>query len=152
MLPWGPNKGAIVPTADSDLRPGEFVMRLLFTEFTVQAERKMEAVMAEQLVCFMIKYINTYVHCYFVPRLYLYYLAYDYFIQLQEKPLNKTLQRGEDPQLDQILSAFGTVAEHCLPSLLRALFGWLERQMAESPQLNEQTKKPHQDLKNKRYN
>nr|XP_032527553.1 protein furry isoform X5 [Danaus plexippus plexippus] len=115
MLPWGPNKGAIVPTADSDLRPGEFVMRLLFTEFTVQAERKMEAVMAEQL----------------------------------EKPLNKTLQRGEDPQLDQILSAFGTVAEHCLPSLLRALFGWLERQMAESPQLNEQTKKPHQDLKNK---
>ncbi|XP_069364966.1 protein furry isoform X2 [Maniola hyperantus] len=115
MLPWGPNKGAIMPTADSDLRPGEFVMRLLFTEFTVQAERKMEAVMAEPL----------------------------------EKPLNKTLQRGEDPQLDQILSAFGTVAEHCLPSLLRALFGWLERQMAESPQLSEQAKKPHQDLRNK---
>lgn len=50
MLPWGPNKGAIVPTADTDLRPGEYVMRLLFTEFTVQAERKMEAVMAEPLV------------------------------------------------------------------------------------------------------
>ncbi|XP_052746628.1 protein furry isoform X1 [Bicyclus anynana] len=115
MLPWGPNKGAMVPAADSDVRPGEFVMRLLFTEFTVQAERKMEAVMAEPL----------------------------------EKPLNKTLQRGEDPQLDQILSAFGTVAEHCLPSLLRALFGWLERQMAESPQLSEQAKKPHQDLRNK---
>ncbi|XP_050360711.1 protein furry isoform X2 [Nymphalis io] len=115
MLPWGPNKGVFVPTSDTDLRPGEYVMRLLFTEFTVQAERKMEAVMAEPL----------------------------------EKPLNKTLQRGEDPQLDQILSAFGTVAEHCLPSLLRALFGWLERQMAESPQLNEQAKKPHQDLRNK---
>lgn len=70
---------------------------------------------------------------------------------MQEKPLNKTLQRGEDPQLDQILSAFGTVAEHCLPSLLRALFGWLERQMADSPQLSEQAKKPHQDLRNKRY-
>ncbi|XP_068619983.1 protein furry isoform X2 [Battus philenor] len=115
MLPWGPHKSPILLPSDSDLRPGEFVMRLLFTEFTVQAERKMEAVMAEPL----------------------------------EKPLNKTLQRGEDPQLDQILTAFGTVAEHCLPSLLRALFGWLERQMADSPQLNEQTKKPHQDLRNK---
>ncbi|XP_030039716.1 protein furry isoform X2 [Manduca sexta] len=115
MLPWGSHKGPVVASTDSDLRPGEFVMRLLFTEFTVQAERKMEAVMAEPL----------------------------------EKPLNKTLQRGEDPQLDQILSAFGTVAEHCLPSLLRALFGWLERQMADSPQLSEQAKKPHQDLRNK---
>lgn len=114
MLPWGGHKGP-VPPADNDLRPGEFVMRLLFTEFTVQAERKMEAVMAEPL----------------------------------EKPLAKTLQRGEDPQLDQILQAFGTVAEHCLPSLLRALFGWLERQMADSPQLSEQAKKPHQDLRNK---
>ncbi|KAM3968522.1 microtubule binding protein furry [Aphomia sociella] len=115
MLPWGPHKGPVIAPSDSDLRPGEFVMRLLFTEFTVQAERKMEAVMAEQL----------------------------------EKPLYKTLQRGEDPQLDQILSAFGTVAEHCLPSLLRALFGWLERQMADSPQHSEQAKKPHQDLRNK---
>ncbi|XP_026316911.1 protein furry isoform X2 [Hyposmocoma kahamanoa] len=115
MLPWGSHKGPVIPPPDSELRPGELVMRLLFTEFTVQAERKMEAVMAEPL----------------------------------EKPLNKTLQRGEDPQLDQILSAFGTVAEHCLPSLLRALFGWLERQMADSPQLSEQAKKPHQDLRNK---
>lgn len=49
MLPWGGHKGP-VPPADNDLRPGEFVMRLLFTEFTVQAERKMEAVMAEPLV------------------------------------------------------------------------------------------------------
>ncbi|XP_050682985.1 protein furry [Leptidea sinapis] len=114
MLPWGPYKGTTT-ALDSDLRPGEFVMRLLFTEFTVQAERKMEAVMAEP----------------------------------PEKPLNKTLQRGEDPQLDQILSAFGTVAEHCLPSLLRALFGWLERQMADSPQLSEQAKRPQQDLRNK---
>ncbi|XP_028156652.1 protein furry-like [Ostrinia furnacalis] len=115
MLPWGPHKGPVMAPPDADMRPGEFVMRLLFTEFTVQAERKMEVVMAEPL----------------------------------EKPLNKTLQRGEDPQLDQILCAFGTLAEHCLPSLLRALFGWLERQMADSPQLSEQAKKPHQDLRNK---
>ncbi|KAJ0183584.1 hypothetical protein K1T71_000007 [Dendrolimus kikuchii] len=115
MLPWSTHKGPVVPPTDMDLRPGEYVMRMLFTEFTLQAERKMDAVMAEPL----------------------------------EKPLNKTLQRGEDLQLDQILSAFGTVAEHCLPSLLRAFFGWLERQMAESPQLSEQAKKPHQDLRNK---
>lgn len=40
----------MIPPPDSELRPGELVMRLLFTEFTVQAERKMEAVMAEPLV------------------------------------------------------------------------------------------------------
>lgn len=52
MLPWGPHKGPVMQPPDSDLRPGEFVMRLLFTEFTVQAERKMEAVMAEaQVFC-----------------------------------------------------------------------------------------------------
>lgn len=50
MLPWGSHKGPIMLPPDSDLRPGEFVMRLLFTEFTVQAERKMEAVMAEPQV------------------------------------------------------------------------------------------------------
>lgn len=51
MLPWGHHKGSTVPPSDLDLRPGEYVMRLLFTEFTVQAERKMEAVMAEPQVC-----------------------------------------------------------------------------------------------------
>lgn len=50
MLPWGPYKGPVIPSTEPDLRPGEYVMRLLFTEFTVQAERKMEAVMAEPLV------------------------------------------------------------------------------------------------------
>lgn len=43
------------------------------------------------------------------------------------------LQRGEDAQFDQLLSAFGSVAEHCLPSLLKALFSWYERQMSEVP-------------------
>lgn len=50
MLPWGSAKGPAAPPPDSELRPGEFTMRLLFTEFTLQAERKMEAVMAEPLV------------------------------------------------------------------------------------------------------
>lgn len=41
------------------------------------------------------------------------------------------LQRGEDTQFDKLLNAFGSVAEHCLPSLLRTLFSWYERQMSE---------------------
>jgi len=45
--------------------------------------------------------------------------------------LSKVLQRGEDPQFDQLVSAFGSVAEHCLPSILRALFAWYERQMVD---------------------
>ncbi|CAG2065390.1 unnamed protein product, partial [Timema podura] len=101
VLPWGAHKERSPYPAcvniDMDIRPGEFVMRTLFADFTVQAEKKMEAVMAEPL----------------------------------EKPLSKVLQRGEDPQFDQLLTAFGSVAEHCLPSILRALFAWYERQLAE---------------------
>ena len=50
-----------------------------------------------------------------------------------DRPLSKSLQRGEDGQFDQVLSAFGSVAEHCLPSLLRTLFAWYERQGVEWP-------------------
>ena len=32
---------------DPKIRPGEFVMRVLFAEFTAQAEKKIEAVMLE---------------------------------------------------------------------------------------------------------
>ncbi|KAH9507150.1 hypothetical protein DERF_011848 [Dermatophagoides farinae] len=46
-----------------------------------------------------------------------------------EKPLAKWLQRGEDPIFDQLLTAFGTAAEHCLPSQLRLLFEWYQRQI-----------------------
>lgn len=101
VLPWGAHKERSPYPAciqiDMDIRPGEFVMCTLFADFTVQAEKKMEAVMAEPL----------------------------------ERPLSKVLQRGEDPQFDQLLSAFGSVAEHCLPSILRALFAWYERQMVD---------------------
>ncbi|XP_044597140.1 protein furry isoform X1 [Cotesia glomerata] len=48
-----------------------------------------------------------------------------------EKTLSKVLQRGEDAQFDQLLSAFGAVADHCLPSIVRALFRWYERQLAD---------------------
>ncbi|XP_057312815.1 protein furry homolog-like [Hydractinia symbiolongicarpus] len=45
-----------------------------------------------------------------------------------ERPLSKSLQRGEDPQFDQLLSSLSSVAEHCLSSLLKTLFMWYERQ------------------------
>ncbi|CAG9770963.1 unnamed protein product [Ceutorhynchus assimilis] len=103
LLPWGAQKDRvshllmISHNTEGETRPGEFVMRSLFQEFTLMAEKKIENVMTES----------------------------------QEKPLSKTLQRGEDPQFDQLLGAFGSVAEHCLPSLLKALFSWYERQMSE---------------------
>ena len=48
-----------------------------------------------------------------------------------ERPLSKSLQRGEDPHFDQLLSAFGSVAEHCLPSILKTLIAWYEKQGVE---------------------
>lgn len=54
MLPWGAHKErSPYPSCvniDVDIKPGEFVMRTLFADFTVQAERKMDAVMNEPLV------------------------------------------------------------------------------------------------------
>lgn len=103
LLPWGSKDRSSHPQgpcclSDMDIRPGEFVMRTLFSDFTVQAGKKIEAVMGEP----------------------------------HEKSLSKLLQRGEDALFDQLLSSFGSVAEHCLPSLLRALFSWYERQMSDS--------------------
>uniref|UniRef100_A0A8C0S8N0 FRY like transcription coactivator n=1 Tax=Canis lupus familiaris TaxID=9615 RepID=A0A8C0S8N0_CANLF len=81
-------------TIDPDVKPGEYVIKSLFAEFAVQAEKKIEVVMAEPL----------------------------------EKPLSRSLQRGEDLQFDQLISSMSSVAEHCLPSLLRTLFDWYRRQ------------------------
>nr|AOV18883.1 furry [Lymnaea stagnalis] len=67
-----------------------------------------------------------------------------------EKPLSKSLQRGEDPQFDQVLSALGNVAEHCLPSILKTLFAWYQRQMKEdSPLLD--SRQRHRSKGNKDY-
>ncbi|XP_055800280.1 protein furry homolog-like isoform X3 [Salvelinus fontinalis] len=79
---------------DPELKPGEFVIKSLFAEFAVLAEKKIEVVMAEPL----------------------------------EKHLSRSLQRGEDAQFDQLISSMSSVAEHCLPSLLRTLFDWYRRQ------------------------
>lgn len=37
-------------TIDPDVKPGEYVIKSLFAEFAVQAEKKIEVVMAEPLV------------------------------------------------------------------------------------------------------
>ncbi|XP_056466994.1 protein furry homolog [Gadus chalcogrammus] len=55
-------------SVDPESRPGEFVLKSLFANFTIASERKIRIIMAEPL----------------------------------EKPLTKSLQRGEDPQFDQV--------------------------------------------------
>jgi len=101
VLPWGAPKErlrALAASAEAAaeaaaLRPGEYVMRTLFAEFTLQAEKKITAAAA---------------------------------LEPLERPLSKSLQRGSpgNEEFDQLLSSFGSVAEHCLPSLLRTLFAW----------------------------
>lgn len=49
---------AIQELAISKIRPGEFVMRVLFAEFTAYAEKKIEAVMLEPVVSIIIKYLK----------------------------------------------------------------------------------------------
>ncbi|XP_032575615.1 protein furry isoform X7 [Drosophila sechellia] len=88
-------------------RPGEIVMRNLFSDFTAQAEKKIELVMLESA----------------------------------DKNLSKLLQRGEDQQFDQLLSALGSVAEHCLPSLLHTLLAWHRRQLSDM-EIKNDLKKP----------
>ncbi|KAJ7396743.1 hypothetical protein BTVI_142063 [Pitangus sulphuratus] len=81
-------------SVDPDSKPGEYVLKSLFVNFTTLAERKIRIIMAEPL----------------------------------EKPLTKSLQRGEDPQFDQVISSMSSLSEYCLPSILRTLFDWYKRQ------------------------
>ena len=50
VLPWGQPPDRQTSTTGSDVTPGEFVLRTLFSEFTVLAERKIETVLSEPLV------------------------------------------------------------------------------------------------------
>ena len=42
--------------------------------------------------------------------------------------MNKTLQRGEDPSIDNLMRTLGGMAELCLPSILAILVQWVENQ------------------------
>lgn len=49
--PWGKRSAAMCSiTIDPELKPGEYVIKSLFAEFAVLAEKKIEVVMAEPLV------------------------------------------------------------------------------------------------------
>lgn len=55
VLPWGAQKERMLhsgPVMELDIRPGEFVMRNLFADFTVLAEKKIEFVLTEPQVVF----------------------------------------------------------------------------------------------------
>lgn len=49
-LPWGATKAVSPSLIDPSLKPGEFVAQTLFVEFVLISERKMQAVLAEDIV------------------------------------------------------------------------------------------------------
>uniref|UniRef100_A0A8C1X4M3 Furry homolog a (Drosophila) n=1 Tax=Cyprinus carpio TaxID=7962 RepID=A0A8C1X4M3_CYPCA len=105
---------AMMPiSVDPESRPGEYVLKSLFANFTTISERKIRIVMAEPL----------------------------------EKPLVKSLQRGEDPQFDQLISTMSSLAEYCLPSILRTLFDWYKRQNGADDESHEY--RPRSNTKSK---
>ncbi|XP_032401098.1 protein furry homolog isoform X4 [Xiphophorus hellerii] len=106
---------AMLPiTIDPESRPGEYVLKSLFANFTTVSERKIRIIMAEPL----------------------------------EKPLTKSLQRGEDPQFDQLISAMSSLAEYSLPSILRTLFDWYKRQNGLEEELHEYRPRANTKSKN----
>ena len=60
LLPWYTRKERLIATPTSiqietSLKPGEYVMRNLFAEFIIQADKKITTVMAEPFVSFEFK-------------------------------------------------------------------------------------------------
>ncbi|KAJ3590950.1 hypothetical protein NHX12_008898 [Muraenolepis orangiensis] len=100
---------------DPESKPGEFVLKSLFANFTTASERKIRIIMAEPL----------------------------------EKPLTKSLQRGEDPQFDQLISSMSSLSEYCLPSVLRTLFDWYKKQNGLDEESHEY--RPRANTKSKKY-
>ncbi|KAF7648628.1 hypothetical protein LDENG_00153880 [Lucifuga dentata] len=99
---------------DPESKPGEYVLKSLFANFTAMSERKIHLIMAEPL----------------------------------EKPLTKSLQKGEDPQFDQMISSMSSLAEFCLPSILRTLFDWYKRQNGLEEELHEYRPRANTKSKN----
>ncbi|GMR43360.1 hypothetical protein PMAYCL1PPCAC_13555 [Pristionchus mayeri] len=48
-----------------------------------------------------------------------------------DKLMNKTLQRGEDPYMDNLINTLDDLSELCLPSVLKAVISWYERKEKE---------------------
>ncbi|XP_075892588.1 protein furry homolog isoform X2 [Nelusetta ayraudi] len=106
---------AMMPISiDPESKPGEYILKSLFANFTTVSECKIRIIMAEPL----------------------------------EKPLTKSLQRGEDPQFDQLISTMSSLAEYCLPSILRTLFDWYKRQNGLEEELHEYRPRANTKSKN----
>uniref|UniRef100_A0A8C7YJ62 Furry homolog a (Drosophila) n=1 Tax=Oryzias sinensis TaxID=183150 RepID=A0A8C7YJ62_9TELE len=101
-------------SVDPESKPGEYVLKSLFANFTNVSEQKICIIMAEPL----------------------------------EKPLSKSLQRGEDPQFDQLISTMSSLAEYSLPSILRTLFDWYKRQNGLEEELHEYRPRANTKSKN----
>ncbi|MCI4388211.1 hypothetical protein PGIGA_G00082920 [Pangasianodon gigas] len=151
----GERKGlpAIMPlTVDPESKPGEYVLKSLFANFTLLSERKIRIIMAEPLP--PLPQVSTSqgerkglpaimpltVDPESKPGEYVLKSLFANFTLLSErkiriimaepleKLLTKSLQRGEDHQFDQVISTMSSLAEYCLPSILRTLFDWYKRQ------------------------
>ena len=128
-LPWGAAKESQRFPEDVRLimngKPGEYVMQMLFAEFSGAADRKIDQIL--QYYVSLTPYRVFYVY-FWVPSFARLQFFLQYMNRQSEKTLSKFLQRGEDAQFDQLLASFNDVAEHCLPALLRALFDWYDKQ------------------------
>nr|XP_039267750.1 LOW QUALITY PROTEIN: protein furry homolog [Styela clava] len=95
------------------LLSGQFVLHTLIAEFTAQVDKKVDVL------------LNTHLRGSATGTTW------------TKDSLMKSLQRGEDPQFDQLLSSLGCVAEYCLPSLLQTLFDWYKYQLPDKKQTTE---------------
>lgn len=116
-----PSSGLQSPGVGDDFSPGELILKKLFAQFVARSDAKLKHIAAQRQVymnaangTIMLTYIQAN-----VCRL----------LTLQSYPLAKSLQRGEDPQFDQLLSSLKEVARFCLRSLLKTIFDWRRLQM-----------------------
>lgn len=87
VLPWGQPADRQISTAASDVTPGEFVLRTLFAEFTVLAEKKIETVLSEPLVSLS---INTWRQCvWFVCNKISEKFAEGYYVRVDRKLMHE---------------------------------------------------------------
>ncbi|TRZ00739.1 hypothetical protein DNTS_035697 [Danionella cerebrum] len=143
-------------TIDPELKPGEFVIKSLFAEFAVLAEKKIEVVMAEPLEA--AEELRSPSLAHFkegkIPNL----IRVNKVLNTgprQEQNRHVICSSGSArvagnvsvcvrERIDQVgvlecvpsamrargalISSMSSIAEHCLPSLLRTLFDWYRRQ------------------------
>lgn len=58
-----------------------------------------------------------------------------FYIFMQVRNINKTLQIGDDTYVENLLRVLNTLCEHCLPSILATLIAWYEKQLKRFDEL-----------------